>query len=88
MNHCASVIQKWYRGQAQKRKLLNEKKKELLSTFESSYRTIGKKPAELITQKINLKTKDTKVNIIKVINITHVLMRNRNILIKITYYIE
>jgi len=65
LNQSASVIQKWYRAQIQRRELLNEKKKELLSSFGSSYRTLGKKSNELIVQKINLKEKNSKVSIAK-----------------------
>jgi len=67
LNHCASVIQRWYRFQSKRRQLLNEKKKEILSSFDVHNHITGENSTDLITHKINLKAKDSKIKVFHIL---------------------
>jgi len=63
LNHCAKVIQVWYRNKMKKRKLLNDKKREILSSFESSSHITGENAVDLVTRKMSLKKKESKLKV-------------------------
>ncbi|ORX48635.1 hypothetical protein BCR36DRAFT_584197 [Piromyces finnis] len=59
LNHCAEVIQRWYRFQSKRKKILNNKKREILSSLDIHNHITGKNTTDLITQDINIKENDS-----------------------------